>query len=76
MYGGMSYYRPQGARSWAIIHRLCWLGGRINKHMSKHVVEIAVKAFYEVGKVIKNSRVLIMGFVTYKENVARRLRRQ
>jgi len=45
------------------------LAGRaINDYMSKHVVEIAIKALNEVGKVIKGSKVLIMG-LTYKENV-------
>jgi len=37
--------------------------------MPKHIAEIAVKALNEAGKVIKNSKVLIMG-LTYKENVA------
>ena len=45
------------------------LAGRaINDSMPKHVVEIVIKALNEVGKVIKSSRVLIMG-LTYKENV-------
>jgi cell division ATPase FtsA len=37
--------------------------------MSKQVAEMTIKALNNVGKVIKGSRVLIMG-LTYKENVA------
>jgi len=37
--------------------------------MPKHVAEKAIKGLNEVGKVIKGSKVLIMG-LTYKENVA------
>ena len=45
------------------------LAGRaINDYMPKHVAEMAIKGLNEVGKVIKNSKVLIMG-LTYKENV-------
>jgi len=45
------------------------LAGRaINDYMPKHVAEIAIKGLNEVGKVIKGSKVLIMG-LTYKENV-------
>ncbi len=46
------------------------LAGRaINDFMPKHVAEITIKALNNVGKVIKDSKVLIMG-LTYKENVA------
>ena len=45
------------------------LAGRaINDYMPKHVAEMAIKGLNEVGKVIKSSKVLIMG-LTYKENV-------
>ncbi len=45
------------------------LAGRaINDFMPKHVAEMAIKGLNEVGKVIKGSKVLIMG-LTYKENV-------
>ena len=45
------------------------LAGRaINDYMPKHVAEMAIKGLNEVGKVIKGSKVLIMG-LTYKENV-------
>jgi len=36
--------------------------------MAKHVAEMTVKSLNEVGKVIKGSKVLIIG-LTYKENV-------
>jgi UDPglucose 6-dehydrogenase/UDP-N-acetyl-D-galactosamine dehydrogenase len=36
--------------------------------MPKHVAEMMIKGLNEVGKVIKGSKVLIMG-MTYKENV-------
>jgi len=46
------------------------LAGRaINDYMPKHVAEMAVKELNNCGKVIKGSRVLIMG-VAYKENVS------
>lgn len=46
------------------------LAGRaINDYMPKHVAEMAIKGLNEVGKVIKGSKVLIMG-LTYKENVS------
>jgi len=45
------------------------LAGRaINDYMPKYVAEMAIKSLNEVGKIIKGSRVLIMG-LTYKENV-------
>jgi UDP-N-acetyl-D-mannosaminuronate dehydrogenase len=45
------------------------LAGRaINDHMPKHVAQMMIKGLNEVGKVIKGSKVLIMG-LTYKEDV-------
>ena len=45
------------------------LAGRVvNDSMPKHVADITIKALNDSGKVIKGSRVLIMG-LTYKENV-------
>jgi len=45
------------------------LAGRfINDSMPKHATELAIKGLNEVGKVIKGSKVLIMG-LTYKEDV-------
>lgn len=46
------------------------LAGRaINDYMPKHIAQMTIKALNQAGKVIKGSRVLIMG-LTYKENVA------
>lgn len=46
------------------------LAGRsINDFMPKYVAEMAIKGLNEVGKVIKGSKILIMG-LTYKENVS------
>lgn len=45
------------------------LAGRaINDSMPKHVADIAIKELNRAGKVIRDSKVLIMG-LTYKENV-------
>lgn len=46
------------------------LAGRaINDSMPKHIAEMTIKALNDVGKVIKGSKVLIMG-LAYKEDVA------
>lgn len=46
------------------------LAGRaVNDYMPKHVAQMMIKGLNEAGKVIKGSKVLIMG-LTYKENVA------
>jgi UDPglucose 6-dehydrogenase/UDP-N-acetyl-D-galactosamine dehydrogenase len=45
------------------------LAGRaVNDYMPRHVAELAIKGLNDAGKVIKGSKVLIMG-LTYKENV-------
>jgi UDPglucose 6-dehydrogenase/UDP-N-acetyl-D-galactosamine dehydrogenase len=45
------------------------LAGRsVNDSMPKHVAEMTIKALNNAGKVIKGSKVLIMG-LTFKENV-------
>jgi len=50
-------------------HSQVILAGRaINDAMPKHVAEIAIKELNWAGKVIRDSKVLIMG-LTYKENV-------
>ena len=43
-------------------------GRSVNDKMSKYIVEIAIKSLNNAEKVIKHSKVLIMG-LTYKENV-------
>lgn len=50
-------------------HAQVILAGRaINDYMPKHVAQLAIKSLNEAGKVIKGSKVLIMG-LTFKENV-------
>ena len=44
-------------------------GRAINDSMPKHVAEMTIKALNDAGKVIRGSRVLIIG-LTYKENVS------
>ena len=63
------YYLVYKANELGYHPQVILAGRAINDYMPKHVVEIAVKALNEVGKVIKNSKVLLMG-LTYKENVA------
>jgi UDP-N-acetyl-D-galactosamine dehydrogenase len=63
------YYLVYKAKELGYHPQVILAGRAINDYMSKHVVEIAIKALNEVGKVIKGSKVLIMG-LTYKENVA------
>ncbi len=63
------YYLVYKAKELGYHPQVILAGRAINDYMPKYVVEIAVKALNEVGKVIKGSKVLIMG-LTYKENVA------
>lgn len=45
------------------------LAGRaVNDAMPKHVAELTIKALNDVGKVLKGSKILLMG-LTFKENV-------
>ncbi len=63
------YYLVYKAKELGYHPQVILAGRSINDSMPKHIAEIAVKALNEVGKVIKNSKVLLMG-LTYKENVA------
>jgi len=62
------YYLVCRAKEFGYHSQVISAGRAINDSMAKHVAEMTVKALNEVGKVIKGSRVLIMG-LTYKENV-------
>ena len=62
------YYLVYKAKELGYHPQVILAGRAINDYMPKHVVEMAIKGLNEVGKVIKGSKVLIMG-VTYKENV-------
>jgi UDPglucose 6-dehydrogenase/UDP-N-acetyl-D-galactosamine dehydrogenase len=62
------YYLVYKARELGYHPQIILVGRAINDYMPKYVAEIAIKGLNEVGKVIKGSKVLIMG-LTYKENV-------
>ena len=62
------YYLVRRAKEFGYHCQVISAGRAINDSMAKHVAEMTVKALNEVGKVIKGSRVLIMG-LTYKANV-------
>jgi len=63
------YYLVYKAKELGYHPQVILAGRAINDYMPKHVAEMTIKALNDVGKVIKGSRVLIMG-LTYKENVA------
>jgi UDP-N-acetyl-D-galactosamine dehydrogenase len=62
------YYLVRRAKELGYHSQVISAGRAINDSMAKHVAEMTVKAINDVGKVIKGSRVLVMG-LTYKENV-------
>ena len=63
------YYLVYKAKELGYHPQVILAGRAINDYMSKHVAKMVIKGLNEVGKVIKGSKVLIMG-LTYKENVA------
>ena len=62
------YYLVYKAKELDYHPQVILAGRAINDYMPKHIAEMAIKGLNEVGKVIKGSKVLIMG-LTYKENV-------
>ena len=62
------YYLVYKAKELGHHPQVILAGRSVNDSMSKHVVELTVKALNEADKVIKGSKVLIMG-LTFKENV-------
>jgi len=62
------YYLVYKAKELGYHPQVILAGRTINDYMPKHVAEMAIKGLNEVSKVIKGSKVLIMG-LTYKENV-------
>ena len=62
------YYLVRRAKELGYHSQVISAGRAINDSMAKHVAEMTIKALNDMGKVIKGSRVLIMG-LTYKENV-------
>ncbi len=63
------YYLVYKAKELGYHPQVILAGRAINDSMPKHVAGMTIKALNNVGKVIKGSKVLIMG-LTYKENVA------
>jgi UDPglucose 6-dehydrogenase/UDP-N-acetyl-D-galactosamine dehydrogenase len=63
------YYLVYKAKELGYHPQVILAGRAINDSMAKHVAEMTIRALNNVGKVIKGSKVLIMG-LTYKENVA------
>jgi len=63
------YYLVYKAKELGYHPQVILAGRAINDSMPRHVAEMTVKALNNVGKVIKGSKVLIMG-LTYKEDVA------
>ena len=63
------YYLVYKARELGYNSQVILAGRSINNYMAKHVAELTIKALNNTNKVIKGSKVLIMG-LTYKENVA------
>ena len=62
------YYLVHRAQEFGYHSQVILAGRSINDSMAKHVAEMTIKALNDAGKVIKDSRVLVMG-LTYKENV-------
>jgi len=62
------YYLVKRAKEVGYHPQVILAGRSINDSMPKYVAEMTVKGLNKVGKVIKGSRVLIMG-LTYKEDV-------
>ena len=62
------YYLVHKAEEVGYHPQVILAGRAINDHMPKHVAQMMIKGLNEVGKVIKGSKVLVMG-LTYKEDV-------
>ena len=63
------YYLVYRAQELGYHPQVILAGRAINDCMPGHIAEMTVRALNDVGRVVKGSRVLIMG-LTYKENVA------
>jgi len=62
------YYLVQKAEEAGYHPQVILAGRAINDSMPKYVADMTIKGLNEAGKVIRNSKVLIMG-LTYKEDV-------
>jgi UDP-N-acetyl-D-galactosamine dehydrogenase len=63
------YYLVYKAKELGYHPQVILAGRAINDGMPKHVAEMTIKGLNHAGKVIRDSRILIMG-LTYKENIA------
>lgn len=63
------YYLVYKAEELGYHPQVILAGRAINDSMPKHIAEMTIRALNDVAKVIRGSKVLIMG-LTYKENVA------
>jgi len=62
------YYLVYKAKEIGYHPQVILAGRSVNDYMSKHVVDITIRALNDTGKVINGSKILIMG-LTFKENV-------
>jgi UDP-N-acetyl-D-glucosamine/UDP-N-acetyl-D-galactosamine dehydrogenase len=63
------YFLVQKAEEYGYSAQMILAGRTINDRVPKHIAEMTIKSINNAGKVIKRSKVLIMG-CTYKENVS------
>ena len=62
------YFFTHKAEEYGIHSRIITVGRSVNDAMPKYVAEMTIKSLNQVNKVIKNSKVLILG-LSYKANV-------
>jgi len=62
------YYLVYKARELGYHPQVILAGRAVNDYMPLHVAEMAIKGLNDAGKVIKGSKVIVIG-LTYKENV-------
>ena len=62
------YYLTFKARELGYHSRVILAGRSVNDSMARYIAEMAIKGINEAGRVIRDSKVMIMG-LTYKENV-------
>lgn len=63
------YYLVYKAKELGYYPKVILAGREINDSMPKYVVDMAVSRLVEAGKIVRDSKVLVMG-LTYKENVS------
>jgi UDP-N-acetyl-D-glucosamine/UDP-N-acetyl-D-galactosamine dehydrogenase len=62
------YFLVHKAEEYGYHSQVILAGRSINDYIPKHIAEMAIKSLNKAGKVIRKSRVLLMG-LTYKEDV-------